>query len=66
MPKAKKSAKPLPKLAPDYIPPPTELYIYIRRKGWLQPIPYDYKIPDLTFVKNYKKEENGNKSESMG
>ena len=40
---------------PKYIPPPLELYIYIRKKGWLQPIPYVYKIPDLNFIKNYKK-----------
>jgi hypothetical protein len=38
-----------------YIPPPSDLYIYIRKKGWLQPIPYVYKKPDLNFIKNYKK-----------
>ena len=40
-----------------YDPSSTELYIYIRRKGWLQPTPYVYKKPDLTFVKNYKNEK---------
>jgi hypothetical protein len=44
---------------PRYVPPPLELYIYIRKKGWLQPIPYVYKMPDLNFwknfIKNYKK-----------
>lgn len=42
-------------ITPKYNPPPLELYIYIRKKGWLQPIPYVYKIPDLNFIKNYKK-----------
>lgn len=42
-----------------HIPPPSDIYIYIRKKGWLQPVPYFYKMPDLkfwkNFIKNYKK-----------
>ena len=47
---------------PKYVPPPYDIYIYIRKMGFLQPIPYKYNIPDLEFIKNYKNQENGNQS----
>lgn len=37
----------------NYKPPPDIWFIYIRKQGFLQPIPYKYKIPDIKSLKEY-------------
>ena len=39
-----------------HIPPPTIWCWYIRKKGFLQPVPYKHKLPDLKPVKEYANE----------
>lgn len=50
---AKKKIVAKPQIKEDYVPPDTKWYWYIRKKGFLQPVPYKYKIPDLKKLKEY-------------
>jgi hypothetical protein len=36
-----------------YIPPEPNYYLYARKFTLLAPIPYSYKMPDLTLVKKH-------------